>query len=1115
MDYLDPKDNFEQQNSKVSSDLSTLVPSNDLQTVLKKKALKASFEGGVLLNNLNLNSQLIDTESVLEFLVLSFCKSFKITPKISAGLLAQNSSFLGQLIRKGLKRDFEPVLYWYELMNSFAEHLISLIDKEKKSFKVVLNCLKSGLSSVSDKVNSKCISVMRNIHKLLKKYEKECFEWFIKGSDTLINCFKLIEKNLVVSDIVELVLKYTKDDYLLVFGEKLREYCQKPIKYLDFIQNISSSFMQLNLVNKIFDCGLAKHWIDLCLNTENADQKNSSIRAQCLSFLCDIWTLFWKFFEAQESLSNSILTFIKRIIREGSRNFKILTFGRLFEIFSNFTQQKITYAPILYKTLIFCLVENYHDERLREFIFVNFNRILTEDLSIPLSILIEPLVKQALILKHISFHIFDFDFYISIGRHPQLSLKDAILIIDLCGKVLTSDSVYCKTAEIPVMIISARFIDQKPYQDYLVRFFSFVIKMRVNPAIRPDDFEATGRVLIFQERIVRFNQFDLNERLKDLLKAYIVESRKVKDKAIDSLYRTLFEPFSNNILQLKEIPQKSDSFAVYSLNSIPPNRVMMEIDKIKQRRLYRENKERIESQNKSLHYIVQKKALKNEIKKRRIELGINSKLNEDDNMIILNNGSLKDTNYNFTKIQQEPSETRKMILSVVRRFSKVNRVLFSKYSGSTYKNKGSITPTFEKYQKGKEALCESDFSLFLRDFSLLNTRITVEEMKRIFLEVMKKSQSFLSLEDFSDLLYMTARLIAFKEPLLYAKFPEAIQLQMLYGYLKEHTDSTIPRHFFTDPDCGYGDRDIVRSLNEKLQKDPKTLLPDNYKKYEETILVVKYEPPIGKKSQRIAISLIDNLLSSIFGFHFLMPIIETHVKIRAKGILKQEDPDDITPQYLKKIESNPGFGKLSAHLKIHAIQMNFTEELILECTKLMDDLIFSVEKSSYTLISRFPKPAGTLTNRVTQEKQLMEIERHYQSERIEEKRKARAKRVGEEAEKIKLDKEYKDYLKREEDKKRAIEMKYRERKEKKDWERKKFEIDEKILEYKLSKIEQQMGGMNSLNSLPRVRKDDIKVNRSVDYKRHEIRDKKVDKVHLDRKTGGSVPKVFDRFFKRN
>lgn len=1106
--------NSEQINVKVSNELKPSVPTSEITAVLKKKSMRASFEGGILLDNVNLNSQLIETESILEFLVLSFCKSFKVSPKVSAGLLAQNSTFLAQVIRKGLKRNFEPVLYWYELVNNFSDHLTSLIEKEKKSIKVVLNCLKNGLNSMSEEVNKKCLNVLLGIYNSLNKYENELFEWFIKGSDALFMCFKLIDKNFEVNCCIELVLAYTKSDLLIVFSDKLREYCSKPLIYLAFVQRVVRSFIHHGITNEIFSCGLMKQWIDLCLNTEILNQKDSNAKAQCFSFLSDIWDLFWQTFESYESLSNSILTFIKKIIREGSRNFKILVFGQLFEIFFTFTERKITYAPILYKTLIFCLIENYHDERIREFMLINFRRILNEDLSIPLSIIIEPLIKQALILKHLVFHIFDFDFYICVGRHPQLSLKDAILVIDLCGKVLTSDSVYCKTAEIPVMIISARFIEQKAYQDYLVRFFSFVIKLRVNPECKTEDFEATGRILTFFEKIVRFNEFDLNERLKDLLKSYIYESRKVKDRAIESLYKTIFDPFSSNIIHIKEIPQKSDSFNVHSLSLVPPNRVTMEIEKVKQRRLYRENKERIDNHNKSLHYNLQKKALKKEINKRRIELGINSKLNEDDIAIIPNDASIKDFNITFHRIREEPSETRKMILLVVKRFSKVNRVLFSKYSGSAFKNKISVTPTFEKYQKNKDALCESDFSLFLRDFGLLNTKISVEEMKRIFVEVVKKTQNYLGLEEFSDLIYITASLIANKEPFVYAKFPEAIHLQMFYGYLKDHSDGLLPKHFFTESDCGYGDRDVVRVLNEKLQSDPNTPIPDYYKKYEETTLVVKYEPPIGKKSQRIAISLIDDLLSGLFGFHFLMPIIETHVKIRAKGILKPEDPNTSIFNDIKKIESNPGFIKLPAHLKIHVISSKFNEDTILECSKLLDDLIYTIEKGSFNIISRFAKPAGTYTNRIMQEKQLQEIERQNQSERLEEKRRARAKRVGEEAEKIKLDKEYKEYLKKEDEKRRAIEAKFREKKEKREWERKKFEIDEKILEYKLSKIEQQMGGMKSLNSLPRIRNDDSKVNKSVDIKRRERADKIVNNAYMDRKTGGSVPKVFDRFFKK-
>jgi len=50
---------------------------------------------------------------MLEFSILSICQRFKMNPKQAAGLLSNNFKLLAQIIIKGLKKDFVPILEWY------------------------------------------------------------------------------------------------------------------------------------------------------------------------------------------------------------------------------------------------------------------------------------------------------------------------------------------------------------------------------------------------------------------------------------------------------------------------------------------------------------------------------------------------------------------------------------------------------------------------------------------------------------------------------------------------------------------------------------------------------------------------------------------------------------------------------------------------------------------------------------------------------------------------------------------------------------------------------------------------------------------------------------------
>ena len=65
----------------------------------------------------------------------------------------------------------------------------------------------------------------------------------------------------------------------------------------------------------------------------------------------------------------------------------------LFYLLENFASTRHKIAPIIYKKIIFCLIENHANNDIREFILRNLLIILKKFPNIPLDILLEPLVK--------------------------------------------------------------------------------------------------------------------------------------------------------------------------------------------------------------------------------------------------------------------------------------------------------------------------------------------------------------------------------------------------------------------------------------------------------------------------------------------------------------------------------------------------------------------------------------------------------------------------------------------------------------------------------------------------------------------------------------------------
>lgn len=64
---------------------------------------------GLLLDEIDSQKALGGSKNCLEFLIISCCRNFGLTPKQGAGLLTANYKYLTQIIVKGLRGDYAPV----------------------------------------------------------------------------------------------------------------------------------------------------------------------------------------------------------------------------------------------------------------------------------------------------------------------------------------------------------------------------------------------------------------------------------------------------------------------------------------------------------------------------------------------------------------------------------------------------------------------------------------------------------------------------------------------------------------------------------------------------------------------------------------------------------------------------------------------------------------------------------------------------------------------------------------------------------------------------------------------------------------------------------------------
>ena len=106
----------------------------------------------------------------------------------------------------------------------------------------------------------------------------------------------------------------------------------------------------------------------------------------------------------------------------------------------------------------------------------NFSYFLSRTPSIPIGILLEPVVKQLHQAEGVSYipNMFDFEFFTTLARHPKLTTRGAILIMDLCGKIYVNNINWASTCQVPFMVCT-RYLHEGPVCQFLMKFIDLTV----------------------------------------------------------------------------------------------------------------------------------------------------------------------------------------------------------------------------------------------------------------------------------------------------------------------------------------------------------------------------------------------------------------------------------------------------------------------------------------------------------------------------------------------------------------------------------------------------------------------------------------------------------------
>jgi hypothetical protein len=498
-------------------------------------------EGGLLIDSIDTDKPLFEADSCLEFLILSFCHNFELVPKQAAGLLVQGNKYLAHIAAKGLRGEFDPVVFWCQNIYSNSSHLAELIETDQgQSLVFVLDALKLGLMSRSvEVVQWSC----RLFTKLALDFSErgliyKAWDWFVLPQSALELGFLATQRHTEATEVaVEMLLHFSSGRLVDLFTIYLRNFLQETGDYLAFITGLMQYINASDSVHEeLQNSGVTGYWCELAFREAEMDShRSNSAKLFSLAFLFQVWGKFYAS-QTEEIMIEALVTCYKRTAREDLVTVKMTAVALLFECLVVLVELKNKMAIVLYKSLTFILLENHGHSIIRELLCYNFKSVLETYSTMPTAILVDPLVKR-LQLTETTYFTFDFDLFMTLASHPMTDLESAVLLIDVIGKIYVSDIAYARAASVPFTVLASRYITKEPMIRYLETFCSLAIKTAVSvsratippsySSLRNDNLVEVTDIAASRQRrtivldmvcwIVQQDSEELNGRVKDML----------------------------------------------------------------------------------------------------------------------------------------------------------------------------------------------------------------------------------------------------------------------------------------------------------------------------------------------------------------------------------------------------------------------------------------------------------------------------------------------------------------------------------------------------------------------------------------------------------------------
>jgi len=875
---------------------------------------------GVSLDSLNLARPLAETESCLEFLLISLCGSLGLKPKQAVGLLAHELQYLKKVLARGLKGDFTPVQGWYQALYADSERLSWLLQQRPEELNTTLTVLGQGLVSAD-------LPVRQWTCKLLSKQSFELEElglmeplwrWF---TETAVQLLLPLCESECAEDAVDVLLHLSQGRLLPLFSEVLAAALPLPSRYLSFLATVLEILcLSTSAKTDLQDSGVTVFVRDLALR--QAESVHSDCRLTALLVLRSLWLHF--------PLDHNIESALKRGMNDRLELIRASCAVLLLEALeaSSDTPQ----AAGLYKALTLKLGAEVADSNTDYLLLHGFCRLLIAAPHLPLTPLLDILTPK---YHSSSWTLADLELLQQLALHEHLSLPQSVQLLDLCAQIYFSAPAYARTACGLMRLLVKRYAGSAATLEYVKKLGQLLLKA----ALVGERSLHVGllRWLLEQEA--------LKEGLQsELLEAYSQRKETKEPLNVKALMTELgYSPAVEAPVASLERPSRSQ----------PLQKVLLDLERLKQQRQAKlVSKQNLQTQLAQAAQ-QQAKALRQQLEIRRVEQGLSRGVAQD-TAALYPFDSVPRPQVEETLREISPEESQ-LTQVVTRKYYRVLKALFVKHSGTGFAVRQEAG--FQWLAQRKARMTEAELLKVLSLCQVVPVQLTKEEVRTLLRAYCSKvaqqhDLASVDFQGFTGLVTQLACCIAAKGPA--ASWPPALQLKQLMLHFRSNVQG-IALDLFDEPDPGHGDKEVVKRLNAQLRTDSEAEIPEGYKVAEEQDIETRFAVPqclTLSEGLTVCLETLDLLLNDGVGIHILEPVAVLLTRKCAKGVKQKnsESPPRASTEAYSQPNLSPSLRFEVARFPVHL------RPLATECAFTLESLLLSVSLGLSRLIHRPSAP---------------------------------------------------------------------------------------------------------------------------------------------------------------